>query len=217
VCAICQCDDQEDVVELFCGGGHRFHRGCIECWFASREVMKYKKLCPLCSGESLQAFEGQRLRLHGIFENTPARPQADADGQGRVPVQPPSAGSFENTPRRSTADTSEARGALVAEHSGGRALRLSGVFVNVPARSAADASEAGTSSASSTGGSSSSTGLVRRLRLSGVRESASEVLNSWPTQLGRFEVVVVDLRRQVQARPVVVCRGSRFRARAASY
>lgn len=105
VCPICQGDGNEDVVELLCGGGHRFHRECIGEWLRMRKMREYKRFCPLCAGEEIPTPTTQpRMALHGTFTNAPV--QSAAHRRAMSPDASPAAsdedvsGTWESMPHR---------------------------------------------------------------------------------------------------------------------
>merc|ERR1719277_2566650 len=85
-CAICFDDNDCDVIELQCGGYHRFHRHCITPWVeASLSNMHF--VCPICRRRPQVAISGSEMRLYGVFENTPAVDESHAAEHSELPQE----------------------------------------------------------------------------------------------------------------------------------
>lgn len=133
LCSICLEGEDIDVVELTCGGCHRFHRGCISPWLETERGTS--RTCPLCR---------RRQRRHrcrgtlntsydsGVFESEPRRSFAHAREGSEFDQTGPS--FFQSQPTVSRADASANAGAIDASQT----QRRQTVFENRPAISRAD-------------------------------------------------------------------------------
>jgi len=163
-CAICLGDENADVVELCCGGRHRFHRQCVVGWLATAASVR----CPCCRRtprclphvDGTSVFESspepsradvrhgttaQVVGAYGVFESHPTPSPADvrcAEEGVSVPVPRLVSGVFENCPAVSVADAGQATGRPCrspARKPLGTVFRGISVFESYPAPSLADA------------------------------------------------------------------------------
>merc|ERR1719284_598774 len=70
-CAICLADNNDDCVELDCGGHHRFHLACMSSLVATT----FKPECPICRG---------RYAATGVCISLPSASSADAAHGGTM-------------------------------------------------------------------------------------------------------------------------------------
>jgi hypothetical protein len=144
-CAICFDDEDCDVIELECGGYHRFHRQCVTSWLQASSS-KGSSVCPMCRRRPKSEKQSQ-FSLDGVFQNTPDAGDADASGRSELPQERtsgnallrPQNGTYENNPISSAANAS-ATSSLDPATPRARSRRQSGVFENSPMPSPAHVS-----------------------------------------------------------------------------